>query len=259
MAMMRGCDALVACLRHMDTQRVTGVIGTSIVGLLDGLYQQRDKIRYISCRHEQVAASMADAEGRLTRCPGVVVLHSGPGALNAMISIANAAKDCSPLLAISGTIKRRLTGCDGMLELDHVRVFRPLCRDAVRVETVSAIPRCFSQAFQAAMAGPGGPALLEVPEDLWEDRDDVNLAELDLTPPAPVAPPAGAAAAIVDRLLGAAKPVILAGAGVAYRHAEELLRNVAERCQIPVAPHRTYTVRAHCGRHKTPSLRLIEV
>jgi acetolactate synthase-1/2/3 large subunit len=234
MAMMRGCDALVACLTRMGTQRVYGVIGTSIVGLLDGLYQQRDSIRYISCRHEQVAASMADAEGRLTRRPGVVVLHSGPGALNAMISVANAAKDCSPLLAISGTIKRRLTGCDGMLELDHVRVFRPLCKDAVRVENVSDIPRSFTQAFQAAMAGPGGPALLEIPEDLWEDRDEVNLDELNLTPPAAVSAPAGEVAAIVDRLLRATKPVILAGAGIVYRHAEELLRQVVERCQIPV-------------------------
>lgn len=234
MTMMRGTDALAHCLEQMGTQRVYGVIGTSIVGLIDGLYERRQQMRYISCRHEQVAASMADAEGRLTRRPGVVVLHSGPGALNAMISLANAAKDCSPVIAISGTIKRKLSGCDGMLELDHVRVFRPLCKEAIRVETVGDIPRAFSQVFQAAMSGPGGPALLEVPEDLWEDRAEVNLAELDLNLPAPAAPEDRDVADIVERLLRAAKPVILAGAGVAYRGVQDALRQFAERLQAPV-------------------------
>jgi acetolactate synthase I/II/III large subunit len=235
MTAMRGADALVACLERIGTTRVYGVIGTSIVGLLDGLYGARDRIRYISCRHEQVAASMADAEGRLTRRPGVVVLHSGPGALNAMISMANAAKDCSPLVAIAGTIKRRLSGCDGMLELDHARVFRPLCRLATRVETVAEIPQRFAEVYRAAMEGPGGPALLEVPEDLWTDREEVDFSALSLDLPAP--PPANDAEvlAIARRLQSAVRPLILAGAGIAYTHSESLLREVVERWNIPVA------------------------
>ncbi len=103
MPRLRGTEALTRCLSAMDVRRIYGVIGTSIVGFLDGLYDAKDSIRYVSCRHEQVAGSMADAEGRLTRRPGVVALHSGPGALNAMISLANAAKDCSPVLAIAGS------------------------------------------------------------------------------------------------------------------------------------------------------------
>src|SRR5215831_14199529 len=102
MAVLRGTDAITECLKAMNVKRVYGVIGTSIVGFLDGLYQARDFIRYVSCRHEQVAGSMADAEGRLTRRPGIAALHSGPGSLNAMISLANAAKDCSPVIAITG-------------------------------------------------------------------------------------------------------------------------------------------------------------
>src|SRR6516165_10537678 len=158
----RGTDAVTQCLSQMGVKRVYGVIGTSIVGFLDGLYEVRETIRYISCRHEQVAASMADAEGRLTRRPGVVALHSGPGALNAMISLANAAKDCSPVIAIAGSIKRRLQGCDGMLELDHVRVFQPICRATFRIDDVRTIPAIFTHAWNAAMSGPCGPVLVEV-------------------------------------------------------------------------------------------------
>jgi len=232
---MRGTDAVVACLQRMQVRRVYGVIGTSIVGLLDGLYAARDTIRYISCRHEQVAASMADAEGRLTRRPGLVAVHSGPGALNAMISLANAAKDCSPLIAITGAIKRRLRGCDGMLELDHVQVFRPLCRATFRVEATNEIPRIFGLAYQAAMRGPGGPVLIEVPEDIWTDHDHVDLDLLDLEVEA--APPvvADVVESIAARLLRAERPVILAGAGVAYSRSAERLRQLAECLQAPVA------------------------
>jgi len=235
MTKLRGADALAACLERMQVQRVYGVIGTSIVGFLDGLYELRDRIRYVSCRHEQVAASMADAEGRLTRRPGVVALHSGPGALNAMIGLANAAKDCSPVLAIAGSIKRKLVGCDGMLELDHVRVFRPICRDALRVESVQAIPKIMSSAWKAAMAGPGGPVMVEVPEDIWSDRAEVDLDSLDLSADPPATVPHDEIAALAQRLMSAARPVILAGAGVGYSHSGELLRRVAEHGQIPVA------------------------
>jgi len=235
MAYLRGADALVECLQAVGTKRVYGVIGTSIVGFMDALYDARGAIRYISCRHEQVAGSMADAEGRLTRRPGVVALHSGPGALNAMISLANAAKDCSPVIAIAGSIKRRLQGCDGMLELDHVRVFRPLCRGTYRVEATYEIPAIFSQAYKAAMAGPGGPVLIEVPEDIWGDRDEVNLEALDLSvePSPPISQ--DDVQQVAERLLQASRPVILAGGGVAYTHAEDLLRQLAEKWQIPVA------------------------
>jgi acetolactate synthase I/II/III large subunit len=232
---MRGTDAVVECLRRMEVRRVYGVIGTSIVGLLDGLYVARNDIRYISCRHEQVAASMADAEGRLTRRPGVVALHSGPGALNAMISLANAAKDCSPVLAITGAIKRRLRGCDGMLELDHVQVFRPLCRGTFRVDATYEIPRIFTHAFRAALQGPGGPVLVEVPEDIWTDHAEVDLDALDLTLET-VPPPANdLVKSIASRLAQAERPVILAGAGVAYSHSADRLRQLVERLQVPVA------------------------
>jgi acetolactate synthase-1/2/3 large subunit len=218
----------------MEVRRIYGVIGTSIVGFLDGLYEVKETIRYVSCRHEQVAGSMADAEGRLTRRPGVVALHSGPGALNAMISLANAAKDCSPVLAIAGSIKRKLQGCDGMLELDHVRVFRPLCRGTFRVESVRDIPKIMSLAWKAAMSGPGGPALVEVPEDIWVDHDEVDLGQLDLTVDAPPRIPKDRLDEMARRLLGAARPVLLAGAGVSYTNAGDRLQKLAERLKIPV-------------------------
>ncbi len=235
MTKLRGADALTACLERLGVCRVYGVIGTSIIGFLDGLYESRERIRYVSCRHEQVAGSMADAEGRLTRRPGVVALHSGPGALNAMISLANAAKDCSPMVAVAGSIKRKLVGCDGMLELDHLRVFRPLCRATFRLESVRDVPNIVSHAWRAALEGSGGPVLIEVPEDVWADRAEVDLELLDRRVDEPPPPPSNEVQRLAQRLWSAARPVLLAGGGVVSARASELLAKLAELGQFPVA------------------------
>ena len=159
---MSGAQALAKALVKMGSARIYGIIGTSNLAFVDALYDLRDTVRYVSCRHEQVAASMADAEGRLTGRPGVVLVHSGPGALNAMISTANAYKDCSPMMVIAGAVTRRLEKCDGMLEVDHRRLFASLCKGTFRVEAASQIPWVFSQAYRAAMSGARGPVLIAV-------------------------------------------------------------------------------------------------
>ncbi len=140
---LTGAQALAQALLKMGATRLYGIIGTSNVAFVDALYEVRDRLRYVSCRHEQVAASMADAEGRLTGRPGVVLVHSGPGALNALISAGNAYKDSSPMMIITGAVKRRLVKCDGMLEVDHRRLFAPLCKGTFRVESAAEVPGSF--------------------------------------------------------------------------------------------------------------------
>ena len=107
---MDAAHVLAECLRSFDVKRIYGIIGTSVVDFVDAIYDYRDDIRYLSCRHEQVAASMADAEGRLTGFPGVSLVHAAPGTLNAAISVANAYKDGSPMVVIAGGARRELYG-----------------------------------------------------------------------------------------------------------------------------------------------------
>jgi len=107
---LSGAQTLTACLEAAKIKRIYGIVGTSNIGFVNALYDKQDKIRYICARHEQVAASMADTEGRLTGRPGVCLTHSGPGTLNAVISAANAYKDCSPMIVISGAVRPALKG-----------------------------------------------------------------------------------------------------------------------------------------------------
>ena len=231
---LTGAQALALALLKMGSTRLYGIIGTSNVAFVDALYEVRDQVRYISCRHEQVAASMADAEGRLTGRPGVALVHSGPGALNAMISAGNAYKDSSPMMIITGAVKRRLVKCDGMLEVDHRRLFAPLCKGTFRIESAAEVPGVFSMAYRAAMSGARGPVLIEVPEDVWTEKAEIDVDEMPLAAELP--PPISRAdvKAALEMVASARLPLVLSGAGVAYSHSSAELVRFAEALSVPV-------------------------
>ena len=234
MSEMTGGGALAEALVRMGTNRLYGIIGTSNIGFVDSLYQVRDRIRYISCRHEQVAASMADTEGRLTGRPGVALVHSGGGALNAAISMGNARKDCSPMMVISGAVKHSLAGSDGMLELDHVGLFAPLCKGTFRIDCAADVPSVLSKAYRMAMSGARGPVMIEVPEDVWGETTQVDLDSLEFAvdPPPPVQDKDVAEA--IELLSSAKLPMVLAGGGVAYSNSSDKLLSFIEALGVPV-------------------------
>jgi acetolactate synthase-1/2/3 large subunit len=231
---MTGAQALAAALLRMGATRIYGIIGTSNVAFVDALYDVRDRLRYVSCRHEQVAASMADAEGRLTGRPGVALVHSGPGALNALISAGIAYKDSSPMMIITGAVKRRLVKCDGMLEVDHRRLFAPLCKGTFRLESAAEAPGIFSMAYRAAMSGARGPVLIEVPEDVWTERAEIDVDELPLAVDAPPLISRSDVKAALDMVRAAKLPLVLSGAGVAYSHSSADLVRFVEALSLPV-------------------------
>lgn len=232
--LLTGAQALTSALLKMGATRIYGIIGTSNVAFVDALYEVRDRIRYISCRHEQVAASMADAEGRLTGRPGVVMVHSGPGALNAMISVGNAYKDSSPMMVITGAVKRRLVKCDGMLEVDHRRLFAPLCKGTFRVGSAAEVPGVFSQAYRAAMSGARGPVLVEVPEDVWTEKAQVDIEGMKLAVDAPPRVSQADIKAALEMIASAGLPLVLSGGGVAYSHSSAELVKFVEALSLPV-------------------------
>jgi acetolactate synthase-1/2/3 large subunit len=230
---MNCAEVLLEGILAMGAERVYGIAGTSNLAFLDALYDRRERVRYISCRHEQVAASMADAEGRLTGIPGVALTHSGPGTINALISVGNAFKDCSPMMLISGAVKRRLKGADGMLEADHRLIFAPLCKGVFRIEDAGKAQSVFSQAYATAMSGARGPVLIEVPEDVWGEEAG-ELPPFRLRPEHPPALHIEDVWRCLDTCEQAQRPLILAGGGVAYSGASSLLLELVERLRVPV-------------------------
>ena len=227
-------QVLTEGVKAMGTRRIYGVVGTSNVAFLSALYDYRDEIRYISCRHEQVAASMADAEGRLTGMPGVALTHSGPGTLNALISVACAYKDCSPMICISGAVKRKLRGTGGSLEADHQHIFGPFCKGVFRIEDAREAASVISEAYRLAVSGAKGPVLIEVPEDVWGEETSQEIPKFRFAPdPKPTVRREDVDRA-VSRLKAAERPLLISGGGVAYGGSSDLMVRFAEAVQAPV-------------------------
>jgi acetolactate synthase I/II/III large subunit len=229
-----GAQVLADCLERAGVQRIYGIVGTSNIAFVNALYDKRDKIRYISTRHEQVCASMADAEGRMTGRPGVCLTHSGPGTLNATMSIANAYKDCSPVIILSGAVRRALKGSDGLIEADHGKVIDPVCKGTFQVEDLAEMPAVFASAYRLAMTPAKGPVLIDVPENLWHAEAAVDLGSLDLTAPFPRALDASKVEEVFGDFRDSVRPVLLVGAGVFDADATGSVRRLAEKTNVPV-------------------------
>ncbi len=231
---MNCAQVLIEGIIAMGTKRMYGVIGTSTVPFVNALYDYRENIRYVSCRHEQVAASMADAEGRITGVPGVALTHAGPGTVNALISACNAYKDCSPLIILSGAVKRKLKGSNGILEIDQQGMYTTVCKGVFRIEDANKAQTILAQAYTLAISGARGPVLIEVPQDVWEE--ELKEAPRQFRFSAEFRPPLHIEDVwdVLERLKAAARPALLFGGGIAYAEACDLAVKFAEAVGAPV-------------------------
>jgi len=227
---MKVSELLIRSLETYGVKRAYGLVGTSILEVMDALYGS--SIRYTSTRHEQVAVSMADAEGRLTGRPGVAFVHGGPGFLNSLVSVTNAWKDCSPMLLVAGAVKRRMVGMDSWLELPESAMVSSIVKKAWRIERGSEAGRTFAEAYSLAASPPFGPVFVEVPEDVWTQdagRDVVS----------PLVRLARSAredevGKVADALGRAKRPLIVVGGGVNKPEGAKALEVLLSKVEVPV-------------------------
>jgi len=159
-------------LERLGVEVVFGLCGHTVIALLDALGKSR--IRFVSTRHEQVAAHAADGYARASGKPGVVLSHLGPGLTNACTGVANAALDSIPMVVISGDIPSYYYGRHPHQEVnlhqdaDQFQIFRPFCKRVYRVDRVEDLPRTIERAFHLAQAGRPGPVLVDLPRDILD-------------------------------------------------------------------------------------------
>ena len=229
-------DHVAHFLLDRGVDRVFGLCGHTNISLLAALERQ-GKPRFITTRHEQVAAHAADGYARVTGRPGVVLLHVGPGLTNAATGVATAAFDSVPLLVIAGDVPSYYEGRGPHQEFnmrrdaDQVSVYEPFVKRAWRITRADQVPRALARAWDLALAGRPGPVLVSLPMDVAAD-----VFSADVVPASPVAPPTvtpETARAIAAELRDAARPLILAGGGT--RRAASELRRLAEVAGAPVA------------------------
>src|SRR5580693_9212279 len=202
-------------LERLGVEVVFGLCGHTVIALLDAL--GKSKIRFISTRHEQVAAHAADGYARASGKPGVLMLHLGPGLTNAATGVANAALDSIPMVVIAGDVPSYYFGKHPHQEInvhqdaDQCQIFRPFCKRVYRVDRPEDLPRAMERAFHLSQSGRPGPVLVDVPMDIFSADLPVDAFH---AMPAEVARPAMSAETserIVQALLDAKRPVLYAG------------------------------------------------
>jgi len=119
-------DVLVEQIAEWGVQYVFGVPGTSTLGVVDAI-RKSSKVKYFQVRHEQTAAFMASAYGKLTGHVAACLGVSGPGATNLATGLYDASLDHSPVLALTGLVARQLIGHNAVQEIDQYSFFEPIC------------------------------------------------------------------------------------------------------------------------------------
>ena len=226
-------------LERLGVEVVFGLTGHTVIGFLDAL--GRSRIRYVSTRHEQVAAHAADGYARASGKPGVLLTHLGPGLTNAATGVANAALDSIPMVVIAGDVQSYFHGRHPHQEInlhqdaDQYQIYRPFCKRVYRVENARDLPRIIERAFHLAQTGRPGPVLVDVPMDVFSSSLPIDA--FSKVPPEIARPSIDEATVerIVALLASAERPLLYAGGGVLSARASAELAALAEALELPIA------------------------
>jgi len=229
---MKVSDLLVRTLENEGVRYIFGVPGEENLDFMDSL-SRSTSIRFVTVRHEQGAAFMANVYGRLSTYPGVCLATLGPGATNLITGVADAQLDRAPLVAITGQAALSRVFKESHQYLDVMRLFQPITKWNARIELPETVPEIVRKAFRLARLEKPGATHIELPEDIAEEEVEAEPMPVRRTAYPAARPESITRAAGVLR--SAVRPVILAGNGVIRRQASEALQEFAHRLQIPVA------------------------
>jgi acetolactate synthase I/II/III large subunit len=228
---VNGAQVAVEALRAEGVRHVFGLPGTTIMHLIDAL-GQHPQMRYISVRHEQVAAFMADGYARASGQIGVCLASRGPGAANLAIGIHNARAESIPVLALVGQVADDIYYRDAFEEMDLLRFFEPITKWSAEVHHPGRIAELTQRAIRTALSGRPGPVLVSLPLDVQTAEAEPRYQQAFRA--APPAPQEADIEQAVARLTAANHPVVIAGGGFRGPGYDQNLIKLAERLQIPV-------------------------
>src|SRR5829696_377455 len=227
-----GAGATVEALRREGVRYVFGLPGTTIIHLLDALSEQ-DEIRYISTRHEQVAAFMADGYARGSGDLGVCMASRGPGASNLAIGLHNSYAESVPVLALVGQVAHDIYYREAFEEMDLVKFFEPVTKWSMEIHNASRVPELVQRATRTAVGGRPRPVSVSIPLDVQLEELDGASLQPRFRHRHPV-PPAPDVRAALELLESSVRPVIVLGGGSLTSGTHEPVLLLAEALQIPV-------------------------
>ncbi len=227
---MNTAELLVRCLENEGVKYIFGLPGEENLQLLEAL--KRSPIQFITTRHEQGAAFMADVYGRLTGKAGVCLSTLGPGATNLMTGVADANLDRAPLLAITGQVGTDRMHIESHQYLDLVAMFAPVTQWNKQIVRPDTVPEIVRKAFKTAQSEPPGAVHIDLPENIADMPANGKplRAEPSVIPVASEESLQKAAIAISQ----ASRPMMLVGNGAIRNRASNAITRFAREQNIPV-------------------------
>ena len=229
----KASELFIKCLENEGVEYIFGIPGEENLDVMDALLDS--KIKFITTRHEQGGAFMADVYGRLTGKAGVCLATLGPGATNLVTGFADADMDRAPIVAIAGQGATTRMHKESHQVLDLVNLFDPISKYSVQIRASQIIPEIVRKAFKdAQMEKPGG-SFIDFPENIAGSQLTVEKQPLRVQAPNPPVPPMEKIQQAADVISKAKYPLVMAGNGVIRNNASDHLVAFAEKLNIPVA------------------------
>ncbi len=230
---MNGAELFIKCLENESVEYIFGIPGEENIGLMDVLLDS--DIRFITTRHEQGAAFMADVYGRLTGRAGVCMATLGPGATNLVTGFADANMDNAPIVGIAGQGATTRMHKESHQILPLVDFFTFISKYSGGIRDVSVIPEMVRKAFKVAQLEKPGGCFIEVPENMAEAHASEDLTPLSVKSPPPFLAQDETINTVMQMIDNAKFPVVIAGNGIIRARASGSLSNFALALGLPVA------------------------
>jgi acetolactate synthase-1/2/3 large subunit len=227
-----GAQLLVRCLEAQGVPFVFGIPGGAISPILEALGDGGP--RFITVRHETAGAFMAQAYGRSTGRPGVVLTTSGPGLINAVCGVATAQADRDPVVAITGQVPRGMRFKSSHQNLDTVGLFAPISKWSVAIDEPGTIPEVLANAFRVAARPRPGAVHVSVPSDVSRAAAPGEPFAAPLSGPGGL-PPDQELDRAASLLRSARRPALLLGVAAGEAAATAAIRRLLRKARLPVA------------------------
>ena len=230
---MNTAELLVKCLENEGVQVIFGIPGEENLAMMNAI--ARSSIRFITVRHEQGAAFMADVYGRLTGHAGVCLATLGPGATNLITGVADANSDGAPLVAITGQVSTDKIHLTAHQYLDLAKMFEPVTKRTKLVMRPDSVAEIARLAFKYAEGeGKPGATHIDLPVDVSLMEVPEGERPLHRGAPNPETASLEHIEIAAGMIFRAQNPVILVGSDAVRANASDALTEMAETLRIPV-------------------------
>jgi len=236
---MNTAQALVALLKEYGVEYVFGVPGDTSMALYDALHAASGEITHVLARDERSASFMADAYARLAYKPGVTEAPSGGGATYVVPGVAEATGSSVPMIVFTTDVPITDEGKGTLTAIDQQRLLQAATKWSAVVKRPQMLPDIVRKAFRAATSGRGGAVHIVLPEDVL--MEEASSPAIYAEPACRSYPsyrtqaPRSSLEGMLDALLVAQRPMIVAGGGAVLSGAWDEITRIAETLHIPVA------------------------